>query len=206
MKTPSSRNAIRPITGSQPGMVPPSSGPNAVQRGLMDTIVQGSLVDLFQSCGVAVAPQPRARLSYSDLTIPEVSAAIGFSMVQVPGTPAIQGRLTLSLPEALFSIMKSESMRRPQQFDWVRELTNQLAARIKHRLLPFCASMQPQLPSMLTREALEGLRVRFPAMRLYLGRTLRGDVLVTLDGNIDESRLHYNGPVDVGNAGDVIVF
>jgi hypothetical protein len=66
--------------------------------------------------------------------------------------------------------------------------------------------MQPLLPSLLSREALEALRVRFPTMRVYLGRTLRGDVMVTLDGYIDESRLTYTGPVDIGSAGDVIVF
>ncbi len=173
---------------------------------MMDTIIQGAIVDLFQSCGVAVAPQPRGRLNFAELIIPEVSAAIGFTLVQSATTTPCPGRLTLSLPEPLFAIMKTESTRRPLPFDWVRELTNQLAARIKHRLLPFCTSMQPMLPSMLTREALEAARARFPAMRLYLGRTLRGDVLVTLDGNIDESRLNYSGPVDIGSAGDVIVF
>lgn len=196
----------RAITGTQSGMIPPSQGPNASQRGLMDTIVQGALVDLFQSCGVAIAPQPRGRMDVALVPIPEVSAAINFTLAQSPKSTPSPGRLTLSLPEALFSIMKAESTRRPQQFDWVRELTNQLAARIKHRLLPFCASMQPLLPSLLTRDALEGQRARFPSMRLYLGRTLRGDALVTWDGNIDESRLIYSGPVDVGNAGDVIVF
>ena len=172
----------------------------------MDTIVQGALVDLFQSCGVAVAPQPRGRINPIQIQIPEVSASIRFSLVQVQGEPSTTGRLTLSLPEALFSIMKTESARRPQQFDWVRELTNQLAAGIKHRLLPFGASLQPQLPSLLTRDALEAQRSRFPTMRIYLGRTLRGDTLVTLDANIDESRLVYVGPADVGQAGDVIVF
>ena len=210
---PPSRPAVgmgtgtRATTGSQqPGMAPAGSGTSPVQRGLMDTIVQGSLVDLFQSCGVAVAPQARSRLDLAQLVIPEVSAAINFTLVQSPSATPSPGRLTLSLPEALFPIMKSESLRRPQQFDWARELTNQLAARIKHRLLPFCASLNPTLPSLLTKEALENQRIRFPSMRVYLGRTLRGQVLVTLDGNIDETRLIYSGPVDVGNAGDVIVF
>jgi len=102
--------------------------------------------------------------------------------------------------------MKSDTARRPPPFDWVRELTNQLAARIKHRLLPLGAAMNPLLPSMITREALEASRIRFATMRVYLGRTLRGDVLVTLDAAIDESRLNYTGPVDIGNAGDIIVF
>jgi len=181
-------------------------GPSNAQRGLMDTIVQGSLVELFQSCGVAVAPQPRGRLDLSQLKIPEISAAINFTLAQSVKSTPCAGRLTLSVPEALFPLMKAESTRRPQQLDWVRELTNQLAARIKHRLLPFGAAMQPLLPSLITRDALEAQRARFSAMRIYLGRTLRGDVLVTLDGIIDESRLVYSGPADVGNAGDVIIF
>ena len=191
-------------TPSAPGAQ--NVGPSTVQRGLMDTIVQGALVELFQSCGVAVAPQPRGRLDVTQIKIPDISAAISFTLAQsIKATPCA-GRLTLSLPEPLFSIMKAESMRRTQQVDWVRELTNQLAARIKHRLLPFGAGLNPLLPSLITREALEGQRHRFAAMRIYLGRTLRGDVLVTLDGNIDESRLVYSGPADIGNAGDVIIF
>jgi len=187
-------------------MVVPAIGPSATQRAAMDTIVQGSLVDLLQSCGVAVAPQPRGRVNLSDLVIPEVSAGIGFTLAQGQSATPSPGKLTLSLPEPLFAIMKSDTLRRPQHFDWVRELTNQLAARIKHRLLPLGAAMHPMLPSMITREALEATRVRFATMRVYLGRTLRGDVLVTLDAIIDETRLSYTGPVDIGNAGDVIVF
>lgn len=192
-------------TGSQP--LTSSHGPlTSAQRGVMDTIMQGALVELFESCGVAVAPQLRGRLDLSQLVIPEISAAIAFTVGQSPKATPSPGRLTLSIPEALFGIMKVETMRRPQQFDWARELTNQLAARIKHRLLPFGASMQPLLPSSITRESLECQRHRFSNMRLYFGRTLRGQILVTMDGNIDETRLCYSGPVDVANAGDVIVF
>lgn len=193
-------------TGNQPGMAVPSAGPSATQRAVMDTIVQGSLVDLLQSCGVAVAPQPRGRLNLAELVIPEFSSAIAFTLAQAPNVTPKPGRLTLSLPEPLFAIMKSDTARRPPPFDWVRELTNQLAARIKHRLLTMGAAMQPMLPSMITRESLEASRIRFASMRVYVGRTLRGDVLVTLDAAIDESRLNYTGPVDIGNAGDIIVF
>jgi hypothetical protein len=194
------------LPSGQPGMAVPNAGPNATQRAVMDTIVQGSLVDLLQSCGVAVAPQPRGRLNFAELTIPEFSSAIGFTLAQTGNVTPKPGKLTLSLPESLFGIMKSDTARRPPPFDWVRELTNQLAARIKHRLLPLGAAMNPLLPSMITREALEASRIRFATMRVYLGRTLRGDVLVTLDAAIDESRLNYTGPVDIGNAGDIIVF
>jgi len=172
----------------------------------MDTIVQGAMVELFQSCGVAVAPQPRGRLDLSQLKIPEISEAITFTLAQSAKATPCAGRITLSVPEALFSLMKAETTRTPQQVDWARELANQLAARIKHRLLPFGASLQPLLPSPITRNAMEGQRARFPSMRIYLGRTLRGDVLVTVDGNIDESLLVYSGPADLGSAGDVIIF
>ncbi len=80
----------------------PNVGPSNAQRGLMDTIVQGSLVELFQSCGVAVAPQPRGRLDVSQIKIPEISAAISFTLAQAPKTTPGAGRITLSLPEALF--------------------------------------------------------------------------------------------------------
>ena len=187
-------------------MAVPNSGASGTQRSVMDTIVQGALVDLLQSCGVAVAPQPRGRVNFAELTIPEVSSAIGFTLAYTANVTPSPGRMTLSLPESLFGIMKADTIRRPQPFDWVRELTNQLAAHIKHRLLPLGAAMNAMLPSVITREALEALRVRFPAMRVYVGRTLRGDVLVTLDAIIDESRLNYTGPVEIANAGDIIVF
>lgn len=194
---------------SSRGVPPIASAPasaNNSQRGLFDTIVQGALVDLFQSCGVALAPQPRGRLDVSVLKLPEITAAINFTLTQPPNEIASPGRITLSLPSALFEIMHAEPTRRPQQLDWIRELTNQLAAHIKHRLLPFCASMQPSLPGLLSRDAFEAQRARLPSLRLYLGRTLRGDVLVTVDGQIDESRLIYSGPADVGSAGDIILF
>jgi len=191
---------VRSLNASAPAPSQPSP-----QRGLMDSIVQGAIVELFQSCGVAVAPRPRAGLNINEIQIPEVSAAINFSWVQAAGR-STAGRMTLSVPDALFAIMKVESTKRPQHFDWIRELTNQLAARIKHRFLPFDVALQVALPSLLSRQALEGQRSRMRATRIYLGRTLRGEILVTLDAEIDESRLIYAGPADVANEGDVIVF
>jgi hypothetical protein len=183
-----------------------SVGPSPAQRGLIDTIVHGAMVELFQSCGVAIAPQHRARVEVAKLQLPEISAAINFSLTQDQKPMPRPGQLTLSIPEALFPLMKAESSRRPAFSDWVRELTNQLAARIKHRLLPFGAAMQPLLPTVLTREALERMRPRFPTLRIYVGRTLRGDALVTWDAAVDDTRLNYSGPADVGTAGDIIVF
>jgi hypothetical protein len=182
--------------------------PGAARRGLLDTMVQGSIVDLFLSCGLAVAPQPR---SARQIAIPVgrgVSAVINFTSQQGLQEPPRPGYMALSVPEELFALMKLESTRLPQQFDWVRELTNQLAARLKHRLLPFDVDMQPALPNLVSRSALEEQqsRTRFPNARTYVARTLRSELIVNLQCGIDESRLNYAGAVDVANAGDVIVF
>ena len=133
---------------------------------------------------------------------------INFISQQGPAEPPRPGRMALTVPEELFALMKLESTRQPQHFDWVRELTNQLAARLKHRLLPFEVDMQPALPSLVSRSALEDQQsqARFPNARTYVARTLRSEIIVILQCGIDESRLNYAGAVDVANAGDVIVF
>lgn len=170
--------------------------------------MQGSIVDLFLSCGLAVAPQPRAARATTAPAGPAVSAMINFTSRQGPEEPPCPGRVALTIPEELFALMKLESTRQPKQFDWVRELTNQLAARLKHRLLPFDVDMQPALPNLVSRSALDEqqARERFPNARTYVARTLRSEIIVTLQCGIDESRLNYAGAVDVANAGDVIVF
>ena len=132
----------------------------AARRGLLDTMVQGSIVDLFLSCGLAVAPQPRSARQMTTPVGREVSAVINFTSQQGPAEPPRPGRLALSVPEELFALMKLESTRQPQHFDWVRELTNQLAARLKHRLLPFDVDMQPALPNLVSRSALEEQQTR----------------------------------------------
>jgi hypothetical protein len=185
-----------------------TSLPGAARRGLLDTMVQGSIVDLFLSCGLAVAPQPRSVLQMATAAGREVSAVISFTSRQGSQEPPRPGRLALSIPEELFALMKLESTRQPQPFDWVRELTNQLAALLKHRLLPFDVEMQPGLPSLVSRAMLEEhqTRTRFPNARTYIARTLRSEIIVTLQCEIDELRLNYAGAVDIASAGDVIVF
>jgi hypothetical protein len=183
-----------------------TSGAGAARPGVLDTMVQGSIVELFLSCGLAVAPQARNAPQAVKLAGAEVSAVISFTSQQGAQDPRLPGRLSLSVPEEVLALMKLESARRRLQFDWVRELTNQLAARIKHRLLQFDVDLRPGLPSLMSRAALEKESARFPNERTYVGRTRRTDIIVTLQSEIDESRLNYAGGVDVANAGDVIVF
>src|SRR6187200_1382882 len=100
-------------------------------QGDSDSLVQGALVDLFSAYAVPVAPLPRSSGPYTQAP-PEVSASLDFkrraASVEV-------GRITLSLPRSLLDSMKP-STSSSIQLDWARELTNQLAGRLKNRLLP----------------------------------------------------------------------
>src|SRR4051812_22346318 len=108
-------------------MMPPASG----VRGTLDSLVQGSLVELFAAYAVAVAPLPR-QTRHTTPTLPDISAAIPFTNV----ARGVQGRLTLSLPTHVLDRMPA-SAGGTLKSDWARELTNQLMGRIKNRLLQF---------------------------------------------------------------------
>src|SRR5687767_12014406 len=93
----------------------------------LDTIIQSSTVDLFHSCGIALAPLARKRDGES---VPRY---------ELTGTIAFHGRgfsgtLTLSVPKEAFSLIRQDPLRPFRDWDWVRELTNQLLGRIKNRL------------------------------------------------------------------------
>ena len=172
-------------------------------RGAVDALVQGALVELFQAYGVALAPMPRAA-PRDTVRFHEVTATIGFFR-DAPGHSKHHGRLTLSMPRALFALVKDDEIRAARPDDWARELANQLMGRIKNRLLQFGATLQIGLPASINPNSEEKPE---PAstLRVYTGRTLRGAVLVTLDGMPDESELSYVGPEGLALEGDVILF
>jgi len=183
----------------------PDSGPQSStakpQRGAIDSLVQVSLVELFQAYGVAVAPLPKSARERQP-ALPDVSAMIGFH------TEARRpGRLTLSLPTAVLGLMRGENSDSTLRHgDWARELTNQLMGRIKNRMLQFSVRLQAGLPANLESKLLESQLRSSATMRAYAGRTLRGEVVVTLEGMPDESELTYVGPVRVASEGDTILF
>jgi hypothetical protein len=183
---------------------PPSSvvsapAPSGI-RGAIDSLVQSSLVELFAAYDIAVAPLPR----YSQLQrvppVPEVSAAANFMLRGRFGPP---GRLTLSLPTAVLENMKNGSSLKG---DWTRELASQLIGRIKNRLLQFSVRIDVGVTSALDSKALAGHLSKAQGARIYTGRTLRGEILVSLEGTPDESQLIYVGPVNVATEGTGILF
>ena len=116
---------------------------------MLDTLMQSSLVELFQAYGVALAPMPRA--SASGPRASHLSAAITFASGRDQAGSAASGRLTLALPTGVFEIMKHDATHGIRHADWTRELVNQLMGRLKNRLLAFDVHLQAGLPSSIGR-------------------------------------------------------
>ncbi|HEY8943362.1 MAG TPA: chemotaxis protein CheX [Polyangiaceae bacterium] len=169
-------------------------------RTTLRTIVQGSTVDLFHSCDIAVGPIERYVPQLDAVPYHDLSASIGFTGRGFTGT------LTLGMPPEVFSLAKQDNGRGYDMRDWVREITNQLCGRIKSRLLQFQITLKVGLPATLTREAFERHKGRGPFFGAYFFRTLRGEVVVTLGGEIRNDVFVYSGVTESASEGDIIIF
>jgi CheY-specific phosphatase CheX len=170
-------------------------------RPLLDALVQSSTVELFQSRGIAVAPLP------SSVGNPHQPTYFSIAGVVALSAPKATGSISLSWADPVFSLfsppMPSSTL---GARDLLRELTNQLAGRFKNRLLNFALMLSIGVPSVLSGQALERQRPRRDAEVVYLFRTLRGEVVVTLDLQIDPDALNYSGTSRVAKEGDFIAF
>ena len=185
-----------------PDPSPSSPSPASGVRGAIDSLVQGSLVELFGAYGVAVAPLPRIALGRAP-AVPEISAAMAFTR---RGAGMHQpGRMTLSLPVAVLELMKKGDGTNLNS-DWARELANQLIGRVKNRLLQFSVRLEAGVSTSIDSKTLASHLQRSSNARIYAGRTLRGEILATFEGLPDESQLVYLGPVNVPAEGAVILF
>jgi hypothetical protein len=169
------------------------------RRVAFDTILQSSVVDLFHSMGIAVAPVERTSLRPDRVRHNELAASIQFT------GRGFNGTLSVGVPPEVFAHMAREKDRAYDGRDWVRETTNQVFGRLKRRLLQFQVELNAGLPSALTKDGFERERAR-PGFAVYAFRALRGDVLVTLSGDIDYSVLAYANASNVPHEGDVILF
>jgi hypothetical protein len=173
---------------------PPASG----VRGALDSLVQGSLVDLFAAYGVAIAPLPRA-MRQETPTLPDTSASMSFQLGPQ------QGRLTLSLSREVLQAMQPSGG--GAAADWARELANQLLGRIKNRLLQFSVRLELGIATQLESSHLsQQLAFATSERRTYRARTLRGEVIVTLQGMPEDTALLYAGQASAYSEGDVILF
>jgi CheY-specific phosphatase CheX len=185
-----------------PGDAPPPQRTAAAAgfRPLLDALVQSSTVELFQSRGIAVAPLP------SEMSPSQVSYFTLAGVVALSSTKA-SGSISLSWADAVYSLFtppvagSSLGAR-----DLLRELTNQLAGRVKNRLLNFTLMLSIGVPTVLSGQALERQRQKRETETVYLFRTLRGQIVVTLDLSIDGDALSYSGTNRVAKEGDFIAF
>jgi hypothetical protein len=170
------------------------------RRGVIDTIIQSSTVELFHTYGAALAPLPRGYRSVADAQKLDLHGVITFS------APGFAGSLTLALPSAVLGLMQTEETRSRRDHDWVRELSNQLMGRVKNRLMQFQVTLQVGLPTVTNRDGVERRTSRSESVFIYCFRTIRGQVVVTLAGSIDESVIAYVGGINVASEGDIIIF
>jgi hypothetical protein len=170
-------------------------------RGAIDAFVHAAVVELFQAYGVAVAPLPRTSM-HRGRVVPEVCAMIAFHL---DGKSEGPGRLTLAAPRAVLDSMIGPEQTAVSGNDWCRELANQLLGRIKKRLLLFGLALRADVPLDLDPQVLEDELHQPSSVRVYASRTLRGEILVTLQGYPAEGTLEYLGPSAAGE-GDLILF
>lgn len=177
-----------------------SSEPPSGVRGTLDVLVQSCLVDLFAAYGVALAPSPRMTPERTPL-IPDMSAAIGFT--QLPARTS--GKVTLSLPSGVVQLMKGEAGT-SLRGDWVRELTNQLLGRIKNRMLQLGVRLEMGTSLNVDGKTLASQLQGATGVRLYGGRTLRGNVLASLIGAPADHELKYVAAPPRAAEGSAILF
>ncbi|MDF3068381.1 MAG: hypothetical protein K0R38_3982 [Polyangiaceae bacterium] len=158
-------------------------------------------MELFQSRGIAVAPLP------SSVGNPHHPTYFNLAGVVTLSAPKASGSISLSWADPVFSLftppMPASAL---GARDLLRELTNQLAGRVKNRLLNFALMLTIGVPSVLSGQALERQRPRRDTDVVYLFRTLRGEIVVTMDLHIDPDTLDYSGTSRVAKEGDFIAF
>jgi hypothetical protein len=168
-------------------------------RVVLDTLMQSSTVDLFHSCGLAVAPtrrtRPESRGRHHELTAAVTFNARGFS-----------GNLLVSVPDEVFALVRQDPLRPLNGRDWAREIANQLIGRVKARLLQFGVTLQTGLPTVVGKETAARQKLHGPSLVDYAFRTLRGEVVVTLSGDIDHSIFVYTRLFKVLSEGEIILF
>jgi hypothetical protein len=163
--------------------------------------VQSTTVELFQSRGIAVAPISAAAGN------PHQPIYFTLAGVVAVNAPKTSGSLTLSWADEVFSLFSPPvAVTAMAARDLLRELTNQLSGRIKNRLLNFKLLLTIGVPSVLSGQALERQRPRRVSEVVYLFRTLRGEMVVTFDLDIDPSTLNFSDTQKVAKEGEFIAF
>jgi hypothetical protein len=175
---------------------PPPANPRAV----IGLIVQRSTIELFDAYGVAVAP-----IIEASPRVPSASRDQLLGTVQL-STEGLRGLLKLSCAGATLARMKPSADLPHGLQDWMRELTNQLAGRIKNRFSRYRVQVQVGLPSATPAVTNEVSREPTRDTLVYVFRTLRDDVVVSLSGGFDNANFDLQGGLNPAEEGDIILF
>jgi hypothetical protein len=164
---------------------------------IIDTIICGATVDLFQMWNVAVAPsEPSDRAP--DGGLPELVASVECAGGGSAAT------LHLCCPTALATSALRTRTREPNVDDWVRELANQLVGKINRRYRQSNVEMRTGLPTSLKPEMLKRRITRASKLRYYGFRTLSGPVVLIVEGVLEGAKLRYMGQSSVEQ--EIILF
>ncbi len=166
----------------------------------LDTIFQAAAVELFQSYDIAVAPMQASSFVPDAFSKTEISAMTTFK------SSALSGWLSLSVPPELFRLLPEQTHLSHRRLDFVRELTNQLMGRLKSRMIQLQVVLEATLPTLIERQWLLQRANDSADLRWHTLRLLRGDIIATLDGKLDQSQVRYTGRAGHGSEGEVILF
>jgi hypothetical protein len=182
---------------SAPGPESSRSDP-ATTRSTLDILLQICTVELFQSLGVAAAPLVIHRHAIDPHNPNDLVGVVTFS------GPNSAGRFTLLIGEEVYQMLPTPVSGGHARRDAVRELTNQLAGRVKNRLMQFQLVLSTGLPTAMSAQAMLHQRVAGTNVATYVFRTLRGEVLVTFEGTLGNATLNYSNAVRVPKEGEFI--
>jgi hypothetical protein len=177
---------------------PSRNGASTTAR-ILKLVTQSCAVDLFHSRGVALAPLAKGSAEWAVAGCDRLGTMTLFG-------PKSAGILSLGIERTVFDALSVSPGDHAAADDLLRELTNQLAGRIKNRLLQFQVPMRLGLPTTVRADSLAGRARHASAGVTCFFRTLRGLVAIGLNGGVEEGSLDYSNSILVPKEGDFIAF
>lgn len=118
----------------------------------IDIVLQRSVIDLFASHGVVVAPVSVSEIGQRKPFCHDFVAVVHFT------NPRLRGSIAFSAPTTTLTGMKHGPRAAGAVSDWARELVNQLSGRVKNKLIRYQINLDVSLPSVFDRRIFETKR------------------------------------------------
>ena len=177
--------------------IPTSSTRSRTQ--VLDLTVQNSVVELLREYGVSAAPVPSAQIGALEQEREPLAAQVSFYGAKASGT------LVLRVARQTLEKTQNGSAGRYNEYDWIRELCNQLIGRIRNRLARYQVELRAAVPTLLERGELRRLARNHPD-QAYVFRAVSGFIAVWLTGDLSQVDLVLSSDIEVVEEGEVILF